>query len=129
MLVARTQFYGLQWRISGPYLQTAAGTPYPDVLLGSRGAFLDNLEISVLTQGVKNKFTGTVDDPGDFDNYQANGCQPFFLPNAAAASASNVISGGVPMWPGVSTLDFPPQPVPTPLVPVPARVTVTAPSK
>ncbi len=102
-------------------MTTVAGTRYAnantDLQLGTGGAYFDNLQVSLLTPGVKNKFIGTsASDPGDFDNYQAN-C-PLNLPDDFQSSANmrNVISGGVPMWPGYSTLPL-------------TGVTVTAPSQ
>ena len=121
VLVPRTQYYGFEFRVAGPYMTTVAGTPYAnantDVQLGTSGAYLDNLQVSLLTPGVKNKFFGTsASDPGDFDNYQTN-C-PVNLPDGFqfAPTTENIISGGVPMWPGYSTLPL-------------TGVTVTAPSQ
>ena len=122
-LVARTQYYGFQLRVQGPYDVSQAGQPTTNPRLGTSGVFLDDLEVELLSPGVKNKFKATPDDPGpgDFENF-ATECKSGMASIANEASYRNVISGGVPVWPG---LQVPAAAYTTP----PLRVVVTAPSQ
>jgi len=92
-------------------------SPYPgtDLQLGSAGAYLDNLQVSLLSAGVKNKFTGTPADPGDFDDYQ-NKCFTTLAAASTTATVENIISGTAPVWPGYTKLQL-------------TGVSVTAPSQ
>ena len=121
VLVPRTQYYGFQLRVQGPYDTTVTGAPNPGLDLGTGGAFLDKVQVTLLSQGVKNKFTGTPADPGDFENYYDN-CKSELGTQSSTPTAENIISGGVPVWPG--------RPVPNPAYTTqPVRLIVTAPSK
>ena len=117
VLVPRTQYYGFQLRLEGPYLTDVTSSPYPgtDLQLGSAGAYLDNLQVSLLSAGVKNKFTGTPADPGDFDDYQ-NKCFTTLAAASTTATVENIISGTAPVWPGYTKLQL-------------TGVSVTAPSQ
>ena len=117
VLVPRTQYYGFQLRVQGPYLMSVAGTPYAgtDLQLGTGGAFLDSLEVTLLSPGVKNRFRGSANSPGDFDGY-LNDCYTNLAAGTPMATARNIISGGAPVWPGYTKINL-------------NRLTVTAPSK
>ena len=108
VLIPRTQFYGLRVTFKGPYLDTTVGTIYApytsNVMLDSGAPFLDHIRVQTLTMGVKNKFTGTVGDPGDFENFSTNCPDP--RPERASPSRLNIIDGGVPVWPGYSTVSL-----------------------
>jgi len=121
--VARTQYYGFQLRVQGPYDVRQAGQPTTNPRLGTSGVFLDDLEVELLSPGVKNKFKATSADPGpgDFENF-ATECKSGMASIANEATYRNIISGGVPVWPG---LQVPDAAYTTP----PLRVVVTAPSQ
>ena len=121
VLVPRTQYYGFQFRVSGPYDVTVTGSSGSDPLLGASGAFLDALDVTLLSPGVKNKFTGTPGDPGDFEDY-FNQCSSRLGSQSLVATKDNILSGGVPAWPGLAV---PAAAYSTP----PVRLTVTAPSQ
>ena len=111
VLVPRTQYYGFQWHVIGPHFgRTLGGTwadiiypgnadiPAIDVLLGSGTNFLDRIKVTLVSPGVKNKFYRDASGPGDFDTYNSD-CWRSANPTP---SSSNIISGGIPMWPGRS---------------------------
>ncbi len=106
VLVPRTQYYSLKIDVKGPYLNTTVGTRYEgwDVQLDSGSPFIDHIQIKTLTMGVKNKFTGSAANPGDFENFASNCYDTQLRPVSLAPSRRNILDGGTPMWPGYSTI-------------------------
>ena len=102
-LAPRTQYYGFQFRINGLYLTSTANTQFAgfDTQLGAGAAYLDSLKVTLLSAGVKNKLNTDASGAGDFDDYY-NKCFSRLVTAAPTATSVNVISGGVPMWPGRS---------------------------
>lgn len=125
VLVPRTQFYGFRFAVSGPTLTQrdidndpalSAANPQVDVQLNTGGAYFDGVEVTLLSPGVQNRFTRTIDGPGDFDDYPSQCISSLAgSNNALMATTNNIMSGGIPMWPGYSTRTL-------------DRVIVTAPS-
>ena len=102
-LAPRTQYYGFQFRVNGVYMTTTAGTQFAgfDPQLGAGNAYLDQVKVTLLSPGVKNKLNTDTSGVGDFDDYY-NKCSSRLVTASTAATSANVISGGVPMWPGRS---------------------------
>ena len=109
-LIPRTQYYGFRIAVSGPTLTQAilnadsAFNGY-DTQLNTGGAFFDGLEVTLLSPGVKNNKFGTIADPGDFFRFDPD-CVSGLGTYAGSRipTSANVMTGGIPMWPGYSAV-------------------------
>ena len=120
VIISRTQIYGFDFHPAGPYLPDSsylnfsyngASYSYPDLNLGTGGAQMDKLKLTVLHQGLP----PATADPVDYLNLL--GYQDPTSPNfcgilradgrtvyaVRAPSSDNIVSGGIPAWPGYFT--------------------------
>ena len=109
VLIPRTQYYGFRLAMAGPTLTQAMINSDPaysgyDTQLNTNGSFFDGLEVTLLSPGVRNRFFATSAGPGDFDSYNPE-CVSSLAGsnNATTPTNANIITGGIPMWPGVTT--------------------------
>jgi len=78
-----------------------------DTQLNTGGAFFDGLEVTLLSPGVKNKKFGTIADPGDFFRYDPDCLSSLgTYAGSRTPTTDNVMNGGIPVWPGYSTVDL-----------------------
>ena len=103
-LVPRTQFYGVNFRTSGPQIDTSpvalASSVYPelratppDLSLGTGGARVYSLTVDVLSQGIQNN------NNLDFATFYSD-CNKSIAGNTTPG-LGNVMTSGTPVWPGV----------------------------
>lgn len=109
VLIPRTQYYGFRIAVAGPTLTQAMINSDPafrgyDTQLNTNGIFFDGLEVTLLSPGVQNRWFATGGDPGDFDSYNPACISALANSNSSTTPTNeNVMNGGIPMWPGVST--------------------------
>jgi hypothetical protein len=113
VLVPVTRYYAFRLAVAGPSLRAPGDAGYTtldpaytsngfDFQLNTNGVYFDGLKVTLLSPGVKNKFTGTPASPGDFDTY-ASDCKTYLQGDVTSANVDNIINGGVPSWPGETT--------------------------